>query len=300
VTLTLSGLPSGGSASVTCSDQSINVTAGAGNTWTVTLPNSNGTYTFTESYTGGAAYKPASATCTVKMNEVVILDPPAGDDKTQFQLTMETGISEVPAGLKDIKTLDTPEKLESAMKMAITQANTGIPQERTSVYDVELLVSTDGGKTWTPAKKDNFPNGGLTVTLPYPDGTDSSYRFTVVHMFTTSDFGKNPGETEVFTPDKVRNTTEGIQFVVTDLSPISVGWEKASSPSNPSGGGSSSGGSYEDSGYAITVKKSDHGKVTSSRVNADSGNTVTLTVAPDSGYVLDTLTVTDSRATTSS
>jgi len=36
-------------------------------------------------------------------------------------------------------------------------------------------------------------------------------------------------------------------------------------------------------------------KVTSSRVNADSGNTVTLTVTPDNGYVLDTLTVTDSR-----
>jgi len=52
---------------------------------------------------------------------------------------------------------------------------------------------------------------------------------------------------------------------------------------------------YEDSGYAITVRRSEHGKVTSSRVNANSGNTVTLTVTPDSGYVLDALTVTDSR-----
>ena len=35
--------------------------------------------------------------------------------------------------------------------------------------------------------------------------------------------------------------------------------------------------------------------MTSNRNNAASGTTVTLTVTPDSGYVLDTLTVTDSR-----
>jgi len=52
-------------------------------------------------------------------------------------------------------------------------------------------------------------------------------------------------------------------------------------------------GVYSD--YAVTVQKSAHGKVTSSRLNAGRGDTVTLTVTPDSGYVLDTLTVTDSR-----
>ncbi len=35
--------------------------------------------------------------------------------------------------------------------------------------------------------------------------------------------------------------------------------------------------------------------MTSNRTNASNGSTVTLTVTPDSGYVLDTLTVTDSR-----
>jgi len=64
-------------------------------------------------------------------------------------------------------------------------------------------------------------------------------------MFTTSDFGKKPSDTEVFTPNQVKNTAKGIQFVVTGLSPISVGWEKTSSPSNPSGGGLSSGGSSD-------------------------------------------------------
>ncbi len=78
-------------------------------------------------------------------------------------------------------------------------------------------------------------------------------------------------------------------------SPISVGWEQPSTPSTPSGPSSNGGGGWITSTYAVTVEKSEHGKVTSNRTNASSGSTVTLTVTPDSGYVLDTLTVTDSR-----
>lgn len=55
----------------------------------------------------------------------------------------------------------------------------------------------------------------------------------------------------------------------------------------PSGGDSSR--------YAVTVEKSEHGEVTSNRRTASWGDTVTLTVTPDSGYKLNALTVTDSR-----
>lgn len=60
------------------------------------------------------------------------------------------------------------------------------------------------------------------------------------------------------------------------------------------GGGGGGGGRGNISTYTITVEKSEHGKVTSDRVIASGGSTVTLTVAPDSGYTLDTLAVTDS------
>lgn len=60
-------------------------------------------------------------------------------------------------------------------------------------------------------------------------------------------------------------------------------------------GGSSSSGGWSTNAYTVTVEKSEHGKVTSNRTNTSSGNTVILTATPDSGYVLDTLTVTDSR-----
>ncbi|WP_204791933.1 S-layer homology domain-containing protein [Oscillibacter sp. CU971] len=60
-------------------------------------------------------------------------------------------------------------------------------------------------------------------------------------------------------------------------------------------GNTSGSGGENISTYAVTVEKSEHGKVTSNRSNASGNSAVTLTVTPDSGYVLDTLTVTDSR-----
>ena len=55
--------------------------------------------------------------------------------------------------------------------------------------------------------------------------------------------------------------------------------------------GGSSGGS---SGYPITIPgKTENGSVTVSPKNASAGSTVTITVKPDSGYVLETITATD-------
>ena len=59
-------------------------------------------------------------------------------------------------------------------------------------------------------------------------------------MFTSSDFGHNPGETE---KPAVTNTADGIRFTVTGLSPISVGWVQSSTPSTPTGPSISSPGS---------------------------------------------------------
>ena len=47
--------------------------------------------------------------------------------------------------------------------------------------------------------------------------------------------------------------------------------------------------------YPITVKSAKNGDVTASHKSAAKGTTVTLTVAPDKGYVLDTLTVLDGK-----
>ena len=211
-------------------------------------------------------------------------DPPAGEGGKQYKLVMGEGVSEVPKGLEDI--YDAPAAMETAMKVEITKKNGSIPQANTAVYDVTLLVSENGGTTWTPATEDNFPAGGLAVTLPYPSGTNSSYTFTVVHMFTTDFNNHHAGETE---SPKVTNTNSGIQFTVTGLSPIAVGWVKKNS-------GSGGGGWYPSvSYYDVKVEKAEHGTVTASPTSASSGSTVTLTVKPDEGYKLDKIAVTDSQ-----
>ena len=62
------------------------------------------------------------------------------------------------------------------------------------------------------------------------------------------------------------------------------------------GGGSSGGGGGSSvTTYAITAKSAKNGDVTASHKTASKGTTVTLTVDPDKGYVLDTLTVLDSK-----
>lgn len=61
------------------------------------------------------------------------------------------------------------------------------------------------------------------------------------------------------------------------------------------GGGSSSGGGAGVTTYAITVQNSKNGAVTASHKSAAKDTAVTLTVTPDKGYVLDTLTVLDSK-----
>lgn len=72
-----------------------------------------------------------------------------------------------------------------------------------------------------------------------------------------------------------------------------IGYQPVTKP-DPSNPGNPGSGGYIDT-YNVTIERSEHGKVTSNRTYAASGNTVTLTVTPDSGYVLGTLTVTNSQ-----
>ena len=62
-----------------------------------------------------------------------------------------------------------------------------------------------------------------------------------------------------------------------------------------SGGGSTGGGGAGGTTYTITVQNSKNGAVTASHKSAAKDTAVTLTVTPDKGYVLDTLTVLDSK-----
>lgn len=156
--------------------------------------------------------------------------PPAESTaQVQFSLSMESGISQVPAALAGIESLNTPEKIEAQMKLNIQNQAASVPQENTAVYDVTLMVNVDGAG-WQAAGKDNFPADGLTITLPYPEGTGKDANdFVVCHLFTENMNGHKAGEVEY---PAVTKTDAGIRFKVYGLSPISVGWTKAGELNN--------------------------------------------------------------------
>lgn len=159
---------------------------------------------------------------TDQAEEIMISDADGGGKR---KLVVEPGLAEVSGGLKEIERLNTPEKLAAELKTVITGVNEAVSESNTLIYDVVLMVNMGDG--WIKADTGHFPeNGKLTVILPYPDGTGrDTHDFTVVHMFTGSDFGMTAGNTE--TP-AVTKTDEGIQFEVTGLSPIIVGWTEVS------------------------------------------------------------------------
>lgn len=169
--------------------------------------------------------------CTGRINAVNgSLQPPAeSTEKVQYNLSMETGISQVPPAFAGIESLNTPAKIESQMKLNIQRQAASVPEGNTVVYDVTLMVNINGAG-WQAAGKDNFPADGLTITLPYPEGTSKDANdFIVCHLFTQDGNGHKAGEAEY---PFVTKTDAGIRFKVTGLSPISVGWTKAGELNN--------------------------------------------------------------------
>ncbi len=155
-----------------------------------------------------------------------------GTDKVEYSLSMETGISKVPTALSSIEDLNTTEKIESKMKQELQKRAAGVASDKVVVYDVVLMVNING-TGWKTATKDNFPQGGLTVVIPYPEGTDrTKHDFVVSHMFTEEMNGHKAGEIEY---PSVTKTGEGLEFKVNGLSPISVGWSEAGKLNDPSG-----------------------------------------------------------------
>ncbi|MCD8325035.1 MAG: lectin like domain-containing protein, partial [Clostridiales bacterium] len=129
-------------------------------------------------------------------------------------------LTTVPEGLKGI--YSSVEELINDLIRRVTVSE-GYTKENVTVYDVVLqYLSADD--TWVNATVDNFPTDGITITLPYPEGTDSSYEFVVLHMFTetSSRLGITAGETE--TP-AITKTEEGLVVTVTGMSPVAIAWK---------------------------------------------------------------------------
>lgn len=110
-----------------------------------------------------------------------------------------------------------------------------------SKYEMKYfdLIDTGNGHTWVSSSK------GVTITWPYPEGTDENTEFTLLHYldlhreyFTDEDLNS---KTEMVTVSK---TGSGVQFSIpqSGFSPFALIWsDQKPVPIPPSGGGSSDG-----------------------------------------------------------
>ncbi|SHK83165.1 MBG domain-containing protein [Hespellia stercorisuis] len=140
---------------------------------------------------------------------------------TVYRVVLEKGISMVPTGLEQT-VFNTPEKITKELRRVLS-TNPGYTEKDSIVYDVELQISPDGGKSWTKATRDSFPAEGVKVRVEYPEGTNANdYDFVVAHMFAESMNGHTAGEIESPTATK---TADYAEFTVTGLSPIAIAWK---------------------------------------------------------------------------
>lgn len=155
-------------------------------------------------------------------------------------------LSKVPEGLKNTP-FNTVEKIIGELVRQVA-VEAGYTAENFAAYDVQLLISLDGGGTWQPATEQDFPAEGITVTLPYPEGTGrDTHDFAVTHMFTltSSRLGTTAGETE---QPPVEKTAEGLKVTFHGLSPVGIAWKAVAQGEKPgiTPAGSGSDGSAED------------------------------------------------------
>ena len=182
----------------------------------------------------------------------------------------------VPEKFKNIPELDTVEKIQAKLTAKLTGRKDGV-----AFYDIALKYY-DGGK-WIPVNESNFPDEGVDVVLPYPNGTDSKDTFQIVHMLT-----KTGSEGTIETVDHTKET-DGLRFHVTRLSPFGVSWTKYTAPTS-GGGGGGGGGAVAPTTYDIVIPSALANIVKADKTKAAAGDTVTLTAAGEG-----TLTVTDAN-----
>ena len=191
-----------------------------------------------------------------------------GNDK---EVRIQNGLVKVPDTLKGYEKFNTVEKIEQIMKQSIKD----VSDNNTLITEVTLWKINDGKREQLTSPSYFPKDGKLTLTIPYPEGTNKNFIFKVVHMIIMDGFGKKPGEIEI---PEVTNTENGIQFIVQGLSPILISWTDPSEPSNNNDNNNSSNNNsnnnqenindnkYEYKGNSAIIGIAENGEI-SSKVN---------------------------------
>ena len=148
--------------------------------------------------------------------------------------------------------------------------SSSVSRSNIQYLDITLQMKNSSGKWVNIVNPEDFPKGGVYVTISYPNGTDKQDTFYISHMLTVDMNGKNAGEVEEITP--ITKGENGISFHVTSLSPFAIGWTKYVAPTPGGGGGGGGGGAV--STYTLTFDT--NGGSAIDKITKDSGTTIDL------------------------
>ena len=148
--------------------------------------------------------------------------------------------------------------------------SSSVSRSNIQYLDITLQMKNSSGEWVNIVNPEDFPKGGVYVTISYPNGTDKQDTFYISHMLTVDMNGKNAGEVEEITP--ITKGENGISFHVTSLSPFAIGWTKYVAPTPGGGGGGGGGGAV--STYTLTFDT--NGGSAIDKITKDSGTTIDL------------------------
>ena len=175
-------------------------------------------------------------------------------------------------------------KAGSATISAKYESDTTMGEQTTAPITVGKRVITV-----TADNKSMTVNGTLpTFTVTYgnlPSGVQAADILGTLASASTTTDGKTTGSFDITVTTPVLKTEAGANYEVGAVTKGTLTVNPR--PSSGGGGGSSV------STYSVTVGKTENGSVSISPKSASRGSTVTITVTPDKGYVLETLTVLD-------
>ena len=177
-------------------------------------------------------------------------------------------------------------KAGSATISAKYESDTTMGEQTTASITVGKRVITV-----TADNKSMTVNGTLpTFTVTYgnlPSGVQAADIFGTLASASTTTDGKTTGSFDITVTTPVLKTEAGANY---EVGAVTKGTLTVNPRSSSGGGGGSS-----VSTYSVTVGKTENGSISVSPKSASKGDTVTVTVTPDKGYTLETLTVLDKK-----
>ena len=176
---------------------------------------SEGNWAYWECEVCHSIYRDAEGTEMIESWDEIVRPKLKPEESSSMETTIKEGLNEVPEAVA--KQYPTVEEIHKALQEKAFSGNAAMKEENTGsmLLDVSLQIKTAGGEL-IPVDPENFPEEGVEVLLPYPEGTDRSYTFVITHMITS---GERTGEIEVLS---YRAERDGLRVRFTSMSPVCI------------------------------------------------------------------------------